>query len=82
MERKTKRPLKKSDLNFIYFFNKENKKEQWLANFVKAEITKGHFLNYINFSFVNVGSKTLKLDEFIKSETFQNANIIFIKNVT
>lgn len=79
MERKTKRPLKRSNLNFIYFFNRENKKEQWLANFIKAEITKGHLLNYINFSFINVGSKTLKLDEFIKSETFQNANIIFIE---
>lgn len=79
MERKTKRPLKKSDLNFIYFFNKENKREKWLAEFIKGEITKGHFLNYINFSFINVGSKTLKLDEFVKSETFKNANIIFIE---
>ncbi len=79
MERKTKRPLKKSDLNFIYFFNKENRKEKWLAEFIKGEITKGHFLNYVNFSFINIRSKTLKLDEFIKSETFQNANIIFIE---
>lgn len=79
MERKTKRPLKRSNLNFIYFFNKKNQEAKWLANFIKNEITKDHFLNYINFSFINVGSKTLKLDEFIKSETFQNANIIFIE---
>lgn len=79
MEVKTKRPLKRSNLNFVYFFNKENQKEKWLANFIKNKIIKDHFLNYINFNFINIGSKTFKLDEFIKNETFKNANIIFIE---
>ncbi len=77
MEDKTKRPLKKSDLNFIYFFNKENQEEKWLVTLIKDEFIRGNFLNYINFDFVNVGIKTFKLDKFVKSEKFKKANIIF-----
>ena len=77
MEEKIKRPLKKSDLNFIYFFNKENQEEKWLVTLIKDEFVRGNFLNYVNFDFVNVGIKTFKLDKFVKSEKFKKANIIF-----
>lgn len=50
-----------------------------MAGFVRDRLKEINFYNYINFSFINVGLKTLKLDEFIKSKTFKNANIIFIE---
>lgn len=74
-----KKPLKKSNLNFIYFFNGNDRESKHLAGFIKDRLKEINFYNYINFSFINVGSKTLKLDEFIKSKTFKNANIIFIE---
>lgn len=36
-------------------------------------------MHYVNFDFVNVGTRTFKSDEFCKDETFQNANVIFIE---
>lgn len=36
-------------------------------------------MHYVNFDFINIGTKTFNFDEFIKSETFQNANVIFIE---
>lgn len=74
-----KKPLKKSNLNFIYFFNGSDRESKHLTGFVRDRLKEINFYNYINFSFINVGSKTLKLDEFIKSKTFKNANIIFIE---
>lgn len=79
MNKTIKKPLKKSNLNFIYFFNGNDRESKHLAGFVKDRLKEINFYNYINFSFINVGSKTLKLDEFIKSKTFKNANIILIE---
>lgn len=79
MSKTIKKPLKKSNLNFIYFFNGNDRESKHLAGFVRDRLKEINFYNYINFSFINVGSKTLKLDEFIKSKTFKNANIIFIE---
>ena len=36
-------------------------------------------MHYVNFDFVNVGTRTFESDEFCKDETFQNANVIFIE---
>lgn len=79
MNKTIKKPLKKSNLNFIYFFNGSDRESKHLAGFVRDRLKEINFYNYINFSFINVGLKTLKLDEFIKSKTFKNANIIFIE---
>lgn len=81
MNKTIKKPLKKSNLNFIYFFNGSDRESKHLAGFVRDRLKEINFYNYINFSFINVGLKTLKLDEFIKSKTFKNANIIFIEKV-
>lgn len=54
MEEKIKRPLKKLDVSFIYFFSKENQEEKWLVELIKDEFTRGNFFHYVNFSFVNV----------------------------
>ena len=77
MEEKIKRPLKKSDLSFLYFFDKKNQEEKLLTDFIENEFIRYNFFNYVNFDFINIGVKTFKLDEFIKSEKFKNANIIF-----
>ena len=36
-------------------------------------------IRYVDFDFINVGTKTFKSDEFCKDETFQNANVIFVE---
>lgn len=74
-----KRPLKRSDLNFLYLFNGKDQKAKWLAELVKDELIKDNVMHYVNFDFVNVGTRTFESDEFCKDETFQNANVIFIE---
>ena len=79
MEARTKRPLKRSNLNFLYLFDGKDQKAKWLAELVKDELIADNVLHYVNFDFINVGTKTFELDEFCKDETFQNANVIFIE---
>lgn len=74
-----KRPLKRSDLNFLYLFDGKDQKAKWLAELVKDELIKDNVIHYVNFEFVNVGMRTFESDEFCKDETFQNANVIFIE---
>lgn len=80
MNKAIKKPLKKSNLNFIYFFNNKDRESKHLAGFVRDRLKEINFHHYINFSFVDIGAKTFKSDEFIKSEKFKNANVIFIEN--
>ncbi len=79
MEVRTKRPLKRSNLNFLYLFDRKDKKAKWLAELIKDELIADNVMHYVDFNFINVGAKTFKLDEFCKDETFQNANVIFIE---
>lgn len=79
MEVRTKRPLKRSNLSFLYLFDGKDQKAKWLAELIKDELIADNVLHYIDFNFVNVGAKTFEFDEFIKSETFKNANVIFIE---
>lgn len=74
-----KRPLKRSDLNFLYLFDGKDQKAKWLAELIKDELIEDNILYYVNFDSVNVGTRMFKLDEFCKDETFQNANVIFIE---
>lgn len=74
-----KRPLKRSDLNFLYLFDGKDQKAKWLAELVKDELIKDNVMHYVNFDFINVGTRTFESDEFCKDETFQNANVIFIE---
>lgn len=74
-----KRPLKRSDLNFLYLFDGKDQKAKWLAELVKDELIKDNVMHYVNFDFVNVGMRTFESDEFCKDETFKNANVIFIE---
>lgn len=74
-----KRPLKRSNLNFLYLFDGKDQKAKWLAELVKDELIKDNVMHYVNFDFVNVGTRTFESDEFCKDETFQNANVIFIE---
>lgn len=80
MSKTIKKPLKKSNLNFIYFFNWNDRESKYLAGFVRDRLKEINFYNYINFSFIDVGAKTFKSDEFVKNEKFKNANVIFIEN--
>lgn len=79
MEVRTKRPLKRSNLNFLYLFDRKDKKAKWLAELIKDELIADNVMHYVDFNFINVGAKTFKLDEFCKDETFQNTNVIFIE---
>lgn len=79
MEVRTKRPLKRSSLNFLYLFDGKDQKAKWLAELIKDELIADNVLHYVNFDFINIGTKTFKSDEFCKDETFQNANVIFIE---
>lgn len=79
MEVRTKRPLKRSNLSFLYLFDGEDQKAKWLAKLLKEELVDDNVLHYVVFDFINVGAKTFEFNEFIKSETFQNANVIFIE---
>ena len=79
MEVRTKRPLKRSNLNFLYLFDGKDQKAKWLAELIKDELIADNVLHYVNFDFINLGTKTFKSDEFCKDETFQNANVIFIE---
>lgn len=74
-----KRPLKRSDLNFLYLFDGKDQKAKWLAELIKDELIKDNVMHYVNFDFVNVGTRTFESDEFCKDEMFQNANVIFIE---
>lgn len=80
MSKAIKKPLKKSNLNFIYFFNNNDRKSKHLAGFIRDRLKEINFNHYINFSFVDIGAKTFKIDEFCEREKFKNANIIFIEN--
>ena len=80
MNKTIKKPLKKSNLNFIYFFNGNDRKSKHLAGFIKDRLKEINFYNYINFSFIDIGTKTFKSKEFCENEKFKNANIIFIEN--
>lgn len=79
MEVRTKRPLKRSNLSFLYLFDGKDQKAKWLAKLIKEELADDNVLHYVDFDFVNVGVKTFKFDEFCKDETFKNANVIFIE---
>ena len=79
MEVRTKRPLKRSNLSFLYLFDGKDQKAKWLAELIKGELIADNVLHYVNFDFINLGTKTFKSDEFCKDETFQNANVIFIE---
>lgn len=79
MEARTKRPLKRANLSFLYLFDGKDQKAKWLAELIKDELIDDNVLHYVDFDFVNVGAKTFEFDEFIKSETFQNINVIFIE---
>lgn len=74
-----KRPLKRSDLNFLYLFDGKDQKAKWLAELIKDELIEDNVLHYVNFDSVNVGTRMFKSDEFCKDETFKNANVIFIE---
>lgn len=80
MNKTIKKPLKRSNLNFIYFFNGNDRKSKHLSSFIRDRLNEINFHHYINFSFIDVGAKTFKSDEFVKSEKFKNANVIFIEN--
>lgn len=79
MNEKIKKPLKKSNLNFVYFFDKSNKESKCLADFIKNKLIQINYYNYINFDFINIGLSTFKLDKFCESKKFKKANIIFIE---
>ena len=79
MEARTKRPLKRSNLSFLYLFDGKDQKAKWLAELIKDELIADNVIHYANFDFINIGTKTFKSDEFCKDETFQNANVIFIE---
>lgn len=74
-----KRPLKRSNLNFLYLFDGKDQKAKWLAELIKDELIEDNILYYVNFDSVNVGTRMFKSDEFCKDETFENANVIFIE---
>lgn len=74
-----KRPLKRSDLNFLYLFDGKDQKAKWLAELIKDELIADNVMHYVNFDFINIGTRIFKSDEFCKDETFQNANVIFIE---
>lgn len=74
-----KRPLKRVNLNFLYLFDKKDQKAKWLAELVKDELIADNVMYYVNFDFIDIGTKTFESDEFCKDETFQNANVIFIE---
>lgn len=74
-----KRPLKRSDLNFLYLFDGKDQKAKWLAELIKDELIEDNILYYVNFDSVNIGTRIFKSDEFCKDETFQSANVIFIE---
>lgn len=80
MNKVIKKPLERSNLSFLYFFNGNDRKSKWLAGFIRGRLMEINFYNYINFSFIDIGAKTFKSDEFIKNEKFKNANVIFIEN--
>lgn len=79
METRTKRPLKRSNLSFLYLFDGKDQKAKWLAELIKDELITDNVMHYVNFDFVDIGTKTFKSDEFCEDETFQNANVIFIE---
>lgn len=79
MEVRTKRPLKRANLNFLYLFDGKDQKAKWLAKLIKEELADDNVLHYVDFDFIDVGTRMFESDEFIKSETFQNANVIFIE---
>lgn len=74
-----KKPLKRSDLNFLYLFDGKDQKAKWLAELIKDELIEDNILYYVNFDSVNAGIRMFKSDEFCKDETFKNANVIFIE---
>lgn len=74
-----KRPLKRSDLNFLYLFDGKDQKAKWLAELIKDELIADNVMHYVNFDFINIGIRIFKSDEFCKDETFQNTNVIFIE---
>lgn len=74
-----KRPLKRSNLNFLYLFDGKDQKAKWLAELIKDELIEDNILYYVNFDSVNAGTRMFKSDEFCKDETFKNANVIFIE---
>lgn len=74
-----KRPLKRSDLNFLYLFDGKDQKAKWLAELIKDELIADNVMHYVNFDFINIGTRIFKSDEFCKDETFQNVNVIFIE---
>ena len=78
MKKTIKKPLERSNLNFIYFFKGNDHESKHLAGFIRDRLKEINFHNYINFSFINVGTKKFKFDEFVKGKTFQNANVIFV----
>lgn len=79
MKVRTKRPLKRSNLNFLYLFDGKDQKAKWLAELIKDELIADNVMHYVNFDFINIGTKIFESDEFCKDETFQNANVIFIE---
>lgn len=79
MEVRTKRPLKRANLSFLYLFDGKDQKAKWLAKLIKEELADDNVLHYVDFDFIDVGTRMFESDEFIKSETFQNANVIFIE---
>ena len=79
MEERIKRPLKRANLNFLYLFDGKDQKAKWLVVIIKDELIVDNVLHYVDFDFVDIGTKTFKSDEFCKDETFQNANVIFIE---
>lgn len=79
MNKVIKKPLERSNLNFLYFFNGNDRKSKCLACFIRGRLKEINFYHYIDFSFIDAGAKTFKFVEFIENEKFKNANIIFIE---
>ena len=79
MDKKIKKPLKKSNLSFLYFFNKKDAESKYLAGFVRDKLILINYNNYFNFHFVDADSLKFKMNEFCRSEKFKNTNIIFIE---
>lgn len=79
MEVRTKRPLKRANLSFLYLFDGKDQKAKWLVKLIKEELADDNILHYVDFDFIDVGTRMFESDEFCKDETFQNANVIFIE---
>lgn len=79
MKKEIKKPLERSNLNFVYFFDKHDKESKHLAGFIREKLAQINSRHYIDFNFINISSPTFNIGKFCQSEKFKNSNIIFIE---